>query len=130
MYLPVNALTTRKQFLCEMYLLSSIRRNTLPLVKSILQLINLNKKIIRWSDTQIYYVTPNATISIVQTKSFCKRSHGCHVSEQECNCTSCMHVLYYVTPNATIRRVQTKNKNQKLFVKEVVCVCVCARARV
>uniref|UniRef100_A0A2P2LA66 Syntaxin 61 family protein n=1 Tax=Rhizophora mucronata TaxID=61149 RepID=A0A2P2LA66_RHIMU len=39
-FLPFNALTPSKQLFCKMHLLSRIRRNPLPLVKSRLQLIN------------------------------------------------------------------------------------------
>lgn len=88
MYLPPNALTKSKQLPSKIYLLSSIGRNALPLVKSRLQLINLTRKVINCKTINIslniippkkkkQFQTP-----ITDTRRVCKRRTPISETEQ------------------------------------------------
>ena len=83
MYLPPNALTKSKQLPSEIYLLSSIGRNALPLVKSRLQLINLTRKVINCKTINISLniIPPNQKQFQTPSRSVCKRRTP--ISEQE-----------------------------------------------
>lgn len=96
MYLPPNALTKSKQLPSKIYLLSSIGRNALPLVKSRLQLINLTRKVINCKTINIslniippkkkQFQTP-----ITDTRRVCKRRTP--ISEREQVSTSLHQTL-------------------------------------
>lgn len=74
MYLPPNALTKSKQLPSKIYLLSSIGRNALPLVKSRLQLINLTRKVINCK-------TINISLNIIPPKKINNFKHQLLIPE-------------------------------------------------